>query len=482
MNRPADQPVAASTEAPAPGDRSGGGVVGWMSRHPLLLACAGLLLTAGLGVFAFDRNAENRFQRKIREIRARGEPTTVEELIAATPGLPDDENQFLRVMEAAREITTVPMGRERSDLIPWAGLARLGPSGTRLSAEQLAAVRSYLAEIEQPLARVGRSLNAGRGVYRPMLANPMINTLMPELSIGRSIQKVLAISALDAAERGDSASAVDHLADMYRFAGMWDGRRSMQIGAFVNLALVAQAMDPTERAINVSEVGDVALLRIVKHVEAIDLCNPLRHAWLAERVMFIDLLKWMRTNPGGMSGIAANPGPLIRVPGVVALNGFEMLDHYESLIAASQELNGESIAQAQAIVSSSTDQPWYRFMASLVGPGNLRILQLSVRAEAQRLAMLAAIAAERYRLKHGDWPVSLDVLVPEFLDAVPLDPFDQQPIRYARIAEGIKVWSIGEDFVDNGGDVRRIDPEPKMAATDAGWVILDPPLRGRPAE
>ena len=66
--------------------------------------------------------------------------------------------------------------------------------------------------------------------------------------------------------------------------------------------------------------------------------------------------------------------------------------------------------------------------------------------------MRTGIALERYRLKHGAAPAALAALVPEFLPAVPLDPYDLRPLRYRVLADGTPhVWSIGWDGSDNGG-------------------------------
>jgi hypothetical protein len=66
-------------------------------------------------------------------------------------------------------------------------------------------------------------------------------------------------------------------------------------------------------------------------------------------------------------------------------------------------------------------------------------------------AARAVIAMERFRLANGRWPDSLDDLVPEFLDSVPLDRFDGAPLRY-RLVEGVPtLFSIGVDRDDDGG-------------------------------
>jgi hypothetical protein len=58
---------------------------------------------------------------------------------------------------------------------------------------------------------------------------------------------------------------------------------------------------------------------------------------------------------------------------------------------------------------------------------------------------------ERFRIKHGRLPTSLDELVPEFLNAVPDDPFDGRPLRFISDERGCTVYSIGVDGIDDGG-------------------------------
>lgn len=61
-----------------------------------------------------------------------------------------------------------------------------------------------------------------------------------------------------------------------------------------------------------------------------------------------------------------------------------------------------------------------------------------------------ACALERHWLRHRAYPERLDALVPEFLDRVPHDPFDGQPMRYRREGEqGFVLWSIGFDGKDD---------------------------------
>jgi hypothetical protein len=67
------------------------------------------------------------------------------------------------------------------------------------------------------------------------------------------------------------------------------------------------------------------------------------------------------------------------------------------------------------------------------------------------LAMVAC-ALERYRLANGQCPSGLAALTPQFLDQIPPDVFDGQPLRYRLKPDGnFLLYSVGENKIDDGG-------------------------------
>lgn len=77
---------------------------------------------------------------------------------------------------------------------------------------------------------------------------------------------------------------------------------------------------------------------------------------------------------------------------------------------------------------------------------------VSLRAEAGIAVLRTGIALERHHLKHGSYPTALQDLVPDFLPALPTDPFDRKSLRYQRMPDGSpRVWSIDADLLDEGG-------------------------------
>jgi hypothetical protein len=110
-------------------------------------------------------------------------------------------------------------------------------------------------------------------------------------------------------------------------------------------------------------------------------------------------------------------------------------------------------------------------LASWYLPAVLKRLRTTPLTLAKLRCAAVALALERYRRDHGNWPKSLEVLTPAPLTQVPADPFDGKPLRLRRLDDGAVVYSIGPDGEDNGG---RLDlPQQGAAGTDLGFRLWD---------
>jgi hypothetical protein len=94
---------------------------------------------------------------------------------------------------------------------------------------------------------------------------------------------------------------------------------------------------------------------------------------------------------------------------------------------------------------------------------------------AYRRTLRLKIALARYQLEHGALPADLSALVPTYLDALPLDPYDRKPLRYDP-GRGA-VWSIGKNLTDDGGGTdpsidfmtrKELDPTLWLAPREVG--------------
>jgi hypothetical protein len=88
---------------------------------------------------------------------------------------------------------------------------------------------------------------------------------------------------------------------------------------------------------------------------------------------------------------------------------------------------------------------------------------------------LTASAVERFRLAHGEWPSELAAVVPKYLKGVPQDPYDGQPLRYRRTANGVVVNSIWKDPDDGQKTPDRTGQRPD----GIGFQLWDPKHRSQ---
>ena len=100
--------------------------------------------------------------------------------------------------------------------------------------------------------------------------------------------------------------------------------------------------------------------------------------------------------------------------------------------------------------------PFYCIMSEALHSMRLTSTRINLQVRHYGDIVLTALAAERYRLAHGDWPGTLEDLVPEYLDEVPIDPYDDgKPLKMVRHKDRLVVYGIGEDGDDNGGTLDR---------------------------
>ena len=99
------------------------------------------------------------------------------------------------------------------------------------------------------------------------------------------------------------------------------------------------------------------------------------------------------------------------------------------------------------------------------------------RTRGRQAALEVMFAAQAYQRDEGEFPKTLDPLVPKYLDAVPLDPCDPAggPLRYRRNeATQAVVWSVGEDGVDGEDGVNnrgKVEAEEGRLPADVGFVL-----------
>jgi hypothetical protein len=64
-------------------------------------------------------------------------------------------------------------------------------------------------------------------------------------------------------------------------------------------------------------------------------------------------------------------------------------------------------------------------------------------------ALQALMAIRAYKIQSGDYPLTLESLVPRYLSEIPKDPYNDQALKYLKDKKII--YSVGSDKKDDGG-------------------------------
>lgn len=88
-------------------------------------------------------------------------------------------------------------------------------------------------------------------------------------------------------------------------------------------------------------------------------------------------------------------------------------------------------------------------LIAILLPSTEKVLERVVERQTGGQALRLAFALKAYHQETGELPDDLDTLMPQYIDAIPLDPYDRQPMRYSK--DRAIIYSVGNDFIDHGG-------------------------------
>src|SRR5262249_897548 len=140
------------------------------------------------------------------------------------------------------------------------------------------------------------------------------------------------------------------------------------------------------------------------------------------------------------------------------------------LIEIAKLPEGEQESKYQQVQQNLVNEP---MVIRLRIPTIIHDISTHRKSDAELRCAIVALAVERFRLANGQWPSALSDLTPAFLAQLPVDPFDGQPLHYRPTADGVMIYSIGPDGIDDGGT---LDPTKDFGpGTDIGIQLWDVP-------
>jgi hypothetical protein len=455
------------------------------SRLRRILLGVALVVAAVVGVCAYILYEQDRELREAIAEADRLDPDwRFEDMQARREEVPDDENGATLVLAARAKMPANWLAPTTPGL-PTVDMRLVDlPPPQRPGEADLKDLRDELKkdETSDAIDIARRLADRPRGRYDIVWTKDLVGTLVPHVQQVREVTQLLALDARLRALDGDTEGALRSCRAALN-AGRSLGDEPLPISQLIRAACDRQALRALEQTLALGEVSAKSLEDLQRQL-AKEAEEPLAlTAVRADRVSMYQCLDAMRTGHFDRAAYGLKPSYL-------GSTGDDLLDRGKARAAQAAYLRYHNqVVEAVKQLPEAPQQDALKdihepnvalpkLLEALTRGGEWpRMVNAFHQARAELRSAAAALAAERYRLARGRWPKSLDDLVPDYLPAVPSDPFDGQPLRLGHRPDGLVVYSIGPDKTDDGGKIDR--SYPGAPGSDIGFQMWNVEQRGK---
>lgn len=414
----------------------------WLKRGAR--GCVLLLLIAGILRFWWGYEADERFAALGPAARARGEPFYPEDFRQLP--IPDEENAAVPIQEAVEQLAGLNLYE-----FPFVSNELTPPE-----AKDLPEIQGVLSHCQPALQLVRSARSRPKAVYAGVPSYPYFLNTLPNSSSYAMLRRIVGLAGSTALAKNRDDDAVEYIHDLliientfgHARAAATNGLRMRSIDRLADELVFRSAMD---LKINPQTASDASrdhvsqLIAALLDEEIFRACSI--NSYFGERTQIINV-------------VAHNPP--------ISINWFNeplykfdccLLDqHYQMQVDACRQSNWQSARQKESrvLVSAWGASPIQSMMHPLTVVPELShdpIFDFFHTLADRRMAA-TMLAIRLYAVDHqGALPESLSALVPQYLPAVPSDPFDanDNPIRYLPKYNPPVLYSVGYDGKDDGG-------------------------------
>ncbi len=431
----------------------------WWTKRIAIGSVGLVLLVVGL-VAGATAAARERLDSLVETYRAAGEPVYAKDFDFSEQ-IPDDVNGATYYVKAENAFVWPAFKNSRLDINK---LNQAIANG---------AYDDYAAQIDRLISTNGAAIDlVKQGAqcsevdWGYTVASPILGGIWPNLGVARKLATLLSIAAHRSHIERRDRDAIETLLLLQKMS------RDRATGhAFIQVHLAttswaAQACNAIEHVSHDLQIVNESNVTKSNHADRSqvqslvnDLLDESRSsqsielAIAGERAAFLGTIDFInKRGAGGILRVVSKPMIWLYRPSLLNNGriGVEHLSAFKS--AASMATYPQTVARLPAALETETSP----FSGSMIYfmPYLDTSIELEFRSRALRRMAATALAIRLFESDRGHRPKTLAELVPEYLDAVPRDPFAEGDvaIRYLPRDESPILYSIGSDGVDDGGD------------------------------
>ena len=311
--------------------------------------------------------------------------------------------------------------------------------------------------------------------------------LLPHLSALKNCDRVLQLRSLAELQNSQPQQALDDV----RLALQLSGKVRTEpflISHLVRIAMVQAALQPVWEGLAEHRWSDAQLAELDSQLAKLDFLADYQLAMRGELGCQCGIFDYLRHQPreflnmvGEMQPSRDNLSPLTAlVPaGWYDQNQFRcarmMVEYYVPVANLDQRtISPTAIRKADKVLHDETRALTpFNLFERLLMPALSNCAQKFAHGQSSVDLARVAIALERYRLAHGEFPETLGALGPQFIARLPHDVIGGQPLHYWRTDDGqFMLYSVGWNEEDDGGTVVYAPKSkpPRVDSKQGDWV------------
>ncbi len=447
-----------------------------------LFLCAGLIVIllvvfTVVGFYFQVSHARDRLTRLMARFDESDPGWRLNDIEASRATLPEEANSA-RVVVAVHRM----LPRGALDYKVMEPLDKLPPPPELLDKARVDLLQRELKPLA-PALRLARSLAkmpAGRH-HLTIAPNPIV-TLLPDQQNTRAVFNLLRYDVLELGQTGDVKGAMRSCRALVNAARSLDDEPFI-ISQLIRISGIAVAANAIERSLALGEPPAGELVRLQKLLEEEEGHRTLLVALRGERAIQHKIFTGLKNGSIDINALGAASGWDEKMASwfqtILARREHpEVLEMMSRAIDTARLPDHEQPAAERELDEARRNLPRSIVLVRLLMPGMSKVAAATRRKTAMVRCLKVLLALERYRLDKSAWPATLGELTPKYLSSVPVDPHDGKALRYRSVKDGVIVYSVGPDGIDDGGNIDRAAPT--KPGTDLGYQLWDVPQRRQP--
>jgi hypothetical protein len=438
-----------------------------------------VVLFVAIQMFWNRSKMEGKLQEALSELDRSDPGWRLEEIEAARDQMPDEENSAHVLIEATHHLSQ-PWPPPGFPSEPF----HIVPPNELLDESDFDRLSRGLERVKSVLAMAGKVADMPRGRYRLQFGTNPIATPVIDQYQSLHIVNMLVFDSMSWNHSGKSKKALTACRAALNAARSL-GDEPMLRTQMLRSELVVLVCEAIERTLGQGELSAQELRDLQKLLENEDAFPGLLIAMRGSRAILDKAIEGVERGVLTLDDLLPKGTDWFERASLGLSFMDTREDHALMLSMMTRRVEeAQRPMQEQAVLENRFEEevhhlPETAILSRTLLPAVFQAGESFRRKHAMLRCAIASLAAERYRRDKRAWPENADQLCPQYLSAVLLDPYDGKPLRYRRVKDGAVIYSVGQDVVDDGGNLNR--DQRKTSSVDIGFRLWDVAKRRQPA-